>query len=192
MRALDASEFLELTSLAQWEAWLQQHHLHSPGVMLILAKKSTGNGLDYQEVLELALCYGWIDAIRKSHTATTYLQRFTPRGKRSIWSKINRDKALRLIESGRMQPQGLAEVERAKADGRWDQAYDGQRTAELPDDLVAALAKNKRAKAFFESLDSRNRYAVLFRLHTAKKAETRAKRLAAFVEMLANEQKFYP
>ena len=183
---------IELASIAQWAKWLDANHTRATGVYLILAKKSTGAGLDYQEILETALCYGWIDAIRKSHTEKTFLQRFTPRGKRSIWSKINRDKATALIGSGRMLPTGLAEVERAKHDGRWDRAYDRQGAAEVPEDLAAAFKKNKKAKAFFETLDSRNRYAVLFRLQTALKAETRARRLATFVEMLANEQRLYP
>ena len=183
---------LELRSLEQWTEWLLANHKESTGVFLILAKKSTGEGLDYQELLNIALCFGWIDAIRKSATAGTYLQRFTPRGKRSIWSKINRDKAIALIEGGRMQRAGLAEVERAKADGRWDAAYGGQRSMEVPADLAAAFKKNKKARAFFETLDSRNRYAVLFRLHSAKKAETRAKRLATFMDMLENGRKLYP
>ena len=183
---------LELESEAHWANWLETNHATSTGVWLILAKKSTSMGLDYQQILETAICYGWIDAMRKSATGKTYLQRFTPRGKRSIWSKINRAKATALIEGGRMQPRGLAEVERAKRDGRWDRAYDAQGAAEVPEDLAAALKKNKKARAFFETLDSRNRYAVLFRLQTAKKPETRAKRLATFVEMLEQERKFHP
>jgi len=183
---------LDLRSIPQWVVWLEANHAKSNGIWLILAKKSTGMGLDYQEVLESAICYGWIDAIRKSATSSTYLQRFTPRGRRSIWSKINCDKAMALIESGRMQSAGLAEIDRAKQDGRWARAYDGQRSMQIPGDLAAAFQKNKRARAFFETLDSRNRYAVLFRLHTAKKQETRAKRLAAFIEMLELGRTLHP
>ena len=186
------ADSIELKSIAQWTKWLRANHQKSTGVWLVLRKKSTGEMLDYREILETAICYGWIDAIRKSATAATYLQRFTPRGKKSIWSKINRDKALALIESGRMHPAGLAEVERAKQDGRWDRAYDGVASAQVPDDLAAAFKKNKKVREFFESLDSRNRYAVLFRLHQAKKAETRAKRLAVFIEMLESGRKLYP
>ena len=159
---------------------------------LILAKKSTGLGLDYQQILETAICYRWIDAIRKPLSETAYLQRFTPRGKRSIWSKINREKALALIASGRMQAAGMSEVERAQADGRWARAYDGVAAAVVPEDLAVELAGNPQARAFFETLDSRNRYAVLFRLQTAKKAETRARRLAAFVKMLEEGRKLQP
>ena len=179
---------LELRSVAQWAKWLKSNHAKSTGIWLILAKKSTGAGLDYQEILETAICYGWIDALRRSASAAAYLQRFTPRGKRSIWSKINRDKAIALVKSGRMQPAGLAEVDRAKQDGRWDRAYAGQASAEVPEDLAAALAGEPKARAFFETLSSQNRYAILFRLQTASKAETRARRLATFVEMLKNGQ----
>lgn len=185
-------ESLALQSVSEWEAWLKAHHSKSKGIWLILTKKSTGAGLDYQRILETALCYGWIDAIRKSATATTFLQRFTPRGKTSIWSKINRDKAIRLIESGEMQGAGLAEVERARKDGRWDRAYDRQGDSPIPEDLAAAFKRNKAAHAFFKTLDSQNRYAVLFRLQTAKKPETRAKRLATFVEMLEQGRKLHP
>ena len=186
------ADSLELESESHWASWLEGNHAKSTGVWLILAKKSTGVGLDYQQILETAICYGWIDAIRKSATEKTYLQRFTPRGKRSIWSKINRAKATALIDSGRMRPAGLVEDERAQRDGRWDRAYDAQGAAEVPEDLAAAFKKNKKARASFESLDSRNRYAVLFRLQTAKKSETRAKRLATFIEMLQQERKLYP
>ena len=183
---------LELTSLEQWTQWLKVNHAKSTGVGLILAKKASGTGLDYQQILETALCYGWIDAIRKAATRTTFLQRFTPRGKRSIWSKINCEKATALIASDRMQPSGLAEVERAKHDGRWDRAYDGAASISVPDDLAAAFEQNPKAHAFFQKLDSRNRYAVLFRLHNTTKAETRARRLASFVTMLEEERTLHP
>lgn len=183
---------LVLESESHWADWLKKHHAKSDGIWLILAKKGTGVGLNYQNILETAICYGWIDAIRKSATESSYLQRFTPRGRRSIWSKINRGKAIQLIEAGKMQTAGLVEVERAKQDGRWDLAYDRQGAAPIPADLAAAFQKNKQARKFFETLDSRNRYAILFRLQTAKKAETRARRLAAFLEMLQQGRKLVP
>jgi len=183
---------LEVSSMPQWAKWLKANHAKSPGIWLILSKKSSGGGLDYQEILGIAISYGWIDAKRKSATATTFLQRFTPRGKRSIWSKINRDKANALIASGQMQTAGLAEVERAKQDGRWDRAYAGQAAIQIPGDLAAELKTRPDARAFFDTLSSQNRYAILFRLHNAKKAETRAKRLATFVEMLEQHRKIYP
>jgi uncharacterized protein YdeI (YjbR/CyaY-like superfamily) len=177
---------------AAWAAWLDQHHATSPDVWIRIAKKGTGiASVHYPEVLDVALSYGWIDAIRKPYDRDTFLQRFTRRGARSIWSKINRDKALALIRTGAMKPAGLAEVERAKGDGRWLAAYDGQKTAKLPKDLATALAANARAAAFFSTLDAQNRYAILFRLHHAKKAETRARRLATFVAMLNKHEKIH-
>lgn len=142
--------------------------------------------------LEEALCWGWIDGQRKSDDAQYFQQRFTPRTKRSMWSQINRDKVLKLIDEGRMQPAGHAEIERAKADGRWDAAYEGVAVATVPPDLQAALDANKKAAKFFATLDSRNRFAVLFRTQSAKKPETRARRIAQFVEMLAKGEKIHP
>jgi uncharacterized protein YdeI (YjbR/CyaY-like superfamily) len=176
-----------------WTAWLDKNHATSSGVWLKLAKKSSDiKSVTYDEALEVALCYGWIDGQKKSHDVTSWLQKFTPRGPRSIWSKINTEKALRLIESGRMKPAGLRSVESAKQDGRWEAAYAAQSKAVVPDDLQAELDQNSTAKAFFATLDSRNRYAILHRIHTAKKAETRAKRIEKFIQMLANEEKIYP
>jgi uncharacterized protein YdeI (YjbR/CyaY-like superfamily) len=176
-----------------WASWLDEHHATSSGIWIQIAKKGAGiASVHYPEVLDVALAYGWIDAVRRSRDATTFLQRFTPRGPRSVWSKINRAKALALIASGAMKPAGLAEVQRAKKDGRWAAAYEGQKNAKVPDDLAAALAADPRAAAFFAALDSQNRYAILFRLHGAKKAETRARRLAHFVEMLAKHEKLHP
>jgi len=145
----------------------------------------------YPEALDVALCFGWIDGQKKSDTAATWLQKFTPRSKRSIWSKINREKALALIAGGRMKPAGLQEIERAKADGRWEAAYESQSRAEVPADLQAALDANPKANVFFATLNSQNRYAVLFRIHHAKKAETRARRIKQFVEMLAKGEKLH-
>jgi uncharacterized protein YdeI (YjbR/CyaY-like superfamily) len=177
-----------------WSAWLRQHHALSPGVWLRLAKKAaaTATSLTYAQALEEALRYGWIDGQKRAQDDRFWLQRFVPRGPRSIWSKINRRNAEALIAAGRMTPAGLAAVERARRDGRWSAAYDSQRTATLPPELVAALKANPRAAAFFATLDSRNRYAILYRIQTAKRPETRAARVATFVTMLARKQKLYP
>jgi uncharacterized protein YdeI (YjbR/CyaY-like superfamily) len=179
---------------ADWRAWLAAHHSGAPeGVWLKIAKKGgVVASLDYPQALEVALCYGWIDGQKRGLDETHWLQRFTPRRSRSIWSKVNRAKAEALVETGEMQPAGLAEMERAKADGRWDAAYDGQRTSTVPDDLAAALAGNAVAREFFATLDSANRYAILHRLQTAKKPETRARRLVQFVEMLGERRTIHP
>jgi len=176
-----------------WEQWLAKNHASCRGLWMRLARKGSGLGsLTYKEALECALCYGWIDGQRRSESETTWLQRFVPRGPRSIWSKINREAAAALVERGRMKPAGLAAVEQAKKDGRWAAAYEGQKKATVPDDLRAALDRNTKAKAFFATLDSRNRYAVLFRIQSAKKSETRARRIEQFVGMLAKHQKLHP
>jgi uncharacterized protein YdeI (YjbR/CyaY-like superfamily) len=176
-----------------WAVWIAKNHATSSGVWLKLARKASGiKSVTYDEALETALCYGWIDGQRKSHDETSFLQKFTPRGPRSIWSKINTEKALRLIESGKMKPAGLKAVESARQDGRWDAAYDSQSKAVVPADLQAELDRNSKAKAFFATLDSRNRYAILHRIHTAKKAETRARRIEQFVLMLEKKEKIYP
>src|SRR5262245_60295957 len=175
-----------------WDGWLGKNHSTSSGVWLKLAKKSSGiKSVTYDEALEVALCYGWIDGQKRSHDETSWLQKFTPRGPKSIWSKINTEKAQKLIESGRMKPAGLKAVESAKQDGRWDAAYSSQSKATVPDDLQAGLDRNAKAKAFFATLDSHNRYAILHRIHTAKKAETRAKRIEQFVSMLEKKEKIY-
>ena len=172
--------------------WLARNHAKSSGVLLRFAKKSSGvKSITYDQALDVALRYGWIDGQSKSDGAEYWLQKFTPRGKRSIWSKRNREKALALIESGQMRRAGLAEVERAKKDGRWEAAYDSPSCATVPSDLEAALSENVEARAFFKTLDSRNRYAILFRIHTAKKPETRAKRIREFVAMLARNEKLH-
>ena len=176
-----------------WKAWLDKNHAKSEGVWLQIAKKAgKAKTVTYAEAVEAALCYGWIDGQGKGLDESAWLQRFTPRGPRSIWSKINRQRAEELIASGRMQPSGLAAIERAKQNGQWDSAYDSHRTAVVPGDWQAALNANAKAKAFFATLDSANRYAILFRLQTAKKAETRARRIAQFVHMLENHEKIYP
>jgi uncharacterized protein YdeI (YjbR/CyaY-like superfamily) len=180
-------------SQTAWTTWLDKNHARSAGVWLKIAKKDSGvKSVSYAEAVEAALCYGWIDGQAKGLDESAYLQRFTPRGPRSIWSKINRTKAEALIKSGRMQPAGLAAIDRAKQNGRWAAAYDSHRTAEVPADLQAALDHNAKAKAFFATLDSTNRYAILFRLQTVTKPETRARRLEQFVRMLENHERIYP
>jgi uncharacterized protein YdeI (YjbR/CyaY-like superfamily) len=182
---VDADPKLAFESPAAWEAWLEDNHATSDGVWVKIAKKGSGiESVRYPEVLDLALCFGWIDAVRRALDDHYFLQRFTPRRARSRWSKINRDKVGRMTAEGTMRPAGLAEVERAKADGRWDAAYAGQATITVPDDLQAELDTRPAAKAFFESLSSQNRYAILYRLQDAKRPETRARRLAQFVAML--------
>ncbi len=176
-----------------WAAWLESNHAESPGLWLRHAKKAAGRAsVTYDEALAVALCYGWIDGQKKSYDESSWLQKWTPRGAKSIWSKINREKALKLIEQELMKPAGMAAVERAKQDGRWDAAYDSHSTATVPDDLQAALDSNAEAGAFFATLNSTNRYAILFRIQTAKKAETRAKRIQAFIGMLEQHEKLHP
>ena len=174
---------------AEWEAWLAKQHARSPGLWLRIAKAASNvKSVSYAEALDVALCYGWIDGQKKTFDEATWLQKFTPRGKRSIWSKINREKVQRLMEGGRMQPPGLGAVERAKANGQWDSAYDSARTSEVPDDLQRALDANPKAKAFFATLNAANRYAILFRVQTVKRAETRAKKIEQFVGMLERHE----
>lgn len=176
-----------------WATWLDKNHATSAGLWLQIARKSSDiPSVSYDEALEVALCYGWIDGQKKSHDETSWLQKFTPRGPKSIWSKINREKAQKLIESDRMKPAGLKAVESAQQDGRWAAAYDPQRTMTVPADFQAELDKNPEAKAFFTALNSRNRYAILHRIQTAKKAETRARRIQQFMEMLVRQEKLYP
>lgn len=183
---------LAFATAAAWDAWLARHHADARGVWLEIAKKGAGvASVDYPQALDVALAWGWIDGQKRARDATAWLQRFGPRGARSLWSRINRDKALALIAAGRMRPAGLAEVERARADGRWDAAYEGQRRATVPDDLAAALAADARAAAAFAALDAANRYAILFRVHTAQRPETRARRIASLVAMLARGEKIH-
>jgi len=189
----DGGPILAFSSGDAWHAWLTEHHSGTGGVWLKLAKKGSGvESVSYAEALEVALCYGWIDARKNTLDHQYWLQRFTPRGARSKWSKVNCAKATALIESGAMQPAGHREVERAKADGRWDAAYDPQRGAAVPADLQRELDLDDRARDFFASLDAHNRYAILHRIHDAKRPETRARRIATFVRMLSEHEKIYP
>jgi len=190
----DDPEVLPFATPEEWEAWLRAHHQTvTAGVWIKFARKGSGiPTVTYRDALQVALRFGWIDGQARSHDGSWYLQRFTPRRARSIWSKRNRDFATALIEAGEMEPAGLREVERAKADGRWDAAYDAPSTATVPDDLKAALDANPAAAEFFAGLDGRNRYAILHRVQTAKRPETRARRIETFVAMLEAGEKIYP
>ncbi|GJG86102.1 hypothetical protein tb265_12830 [Gemmatimonadetes bacterium T265] len=176
-----------------WAEWLDAHHATAPGVWLRLAKQGAGlRSLSYAEALDAALCYGWIDSQKRRHDDRSWVQKFTPRGPKSIWSKINREKVRLLTEAGRMRPAGLLAVTRAQADGRWDAAYDSQRNATVPDDLQAALDGDPTAGACFAALDGANRYAILFRVHAAKTPLARANKIAALVAMLARGETIHP
>ena len=179
---------------SEWRTWLTRHHAEPQGVWLVLAKKGTTEPttLSYDQALEEAICFGWIDGQLKSRDEATFRRRFTPRNARSPWSQRNVTIAERLLASGRMHRSGEAEVEKAKADGRWQTAYAGQAKAEVPEDLQKALLANPSAQAMFETLTSANRYAVLYRIGNAKKAETRARRIEQFVEMLARGETLHP
>jgi uncharacterized protein YdeI (YjbR/CyaY-like superfamily) len=184
---------LPFASREAWEAWLEEEHAASDGLWLKIAKKGSGiETVTFVEALDVALCYGWIDSQRAGFDGRYFLQRFTPRKPRSKWSQVNREKVARLTEAGRMRPAGLREVERAKADGRWDAAYEPQSTATVPEDLRLVLERNEGAREFFETLNSTNRYAILHRIQDAKKPETRARRIAKYVAMLAEGKKPYP
>ncbi|MCJ8014532.1 YdeI/OmpD-associated family protein [Paenibacillus sp. KQZ6P-2] len=177
----------------EWEAWLGQNHDLSKGVRLQIAKKNAGfASVNYAEALDSALCYGWIDSRKEALDEESWIQRFGPRGKNSIWSQVNRDKVQRLTEEGRMKPAGLLAVETAKNNGRWEQAYEPQSRSTLPEDLEAAFAENPKAKAFYDTLNSQNKYAIAFRIKNAKKAETRMKKVNEFIRMLENGEKIYP
>jgi uncharacterized protein YdeI (YjbR/CyaY-like superfamily) len=180
-------------SAAEWEGWLERNHAQREGVLIRIAKKDSGiESVRYPEVLESALCFGWIDGRRDALDDRYFLQLFTPRRSRSRWSRINREKAERLIAEARMRPPGLEEVERAKADGRWQAAYESQSRSTVPEDLRRELDARPKAGAFFATLSSQNRYAILYRLHDAKRSDTRARRLAEFVTMLEAGETIHP
>jgi uncharacterized protein YdeI (YjbR/CyaY-like superfamily) len=183
---------LTFSCAADWSEWLESNHDRSQGVLLRIAKKGAKKTLTYAEALEAALAWGWIDSQKRALDADAWLQRFSPRKATSPWSKINRAKAEAQIAAGTMKAPGLVEVERAKRDGRWKRAYDGARTSTVPADLAAALARNARAQAFFETLDSANRYAILYRIQTAKTPETRSERIERFVAMCARHERIHP
>jgi uncharacterized protein YdeI (YjbR/CyaY-like superfamily) len=184
---------ISFASPAEWEEWLEGNHARWDGVWIQIAKRQAGvDSVRYPEVLDSALCFGWIDGRREALDEHHFLQRFTPRRPRSRWSQINREKAERLTAEGRMRPAGLAEVERAKADGRWEAAYAGQGSSTVPEDLQQELDARPEAKAFFAGLNSQNRYAIVYRLQDARKPETRARRLAKFVAMLEAGETIHP
>jgi len=188
----DGELMLALDSVAAWRAWLRANHARAAAVLLRITKKSGPGTLTYAAALEAALAWGWIDSQKRALDDSAWLQRFSRRSAQSPWSKINRAKAEALIARGAMQAPGLAEVERARRDGRWERAYDGAKTSTVPVDLAEALDANARAKAFFETLDGANRYAILYRVTTAKLPATRAKRIATFVAMCAAHQTLHP
>ena len=184
---------LPFASKKKWAEWLAKQHDKSTGLWLKLSKKGSGiSSITYDEALEIALCYGWIDGQKGSFDDKYWLQKFTPRGPKSIWSKINVAKAEKLIKNRQMKPAGLKAIETAKKDGRWEKAYDSQKNISVPEDLQVELDNNKKAKAVFATLNGVNRYAILFRIHNAKKAETRAKRIKQFIHMLEKNEKLYP
>jgi uncharacterized protein YdeI (YjbR/CyaY-like superfamily) len=188
----DGKPILAFASHVEWEAWLDAEHRGSDGVWLKFAKKGSGvESVAYAEALEVALCYGWIDSQVARLDERFYLQKFTPRRARSKWSRINREKIDELVKQGRMKPAGLEQVERAKADGRWDAAYSSPANVETPEDLRAALDASPKAAEFWSELNKSNRYAIIFQLEDAKKPETRARRLGKFVGMLERGEKLY-
>lgn len=185
-------EILTFETAQDFDVWLVQHGGSSPGIYIRIAKKDSGIvSISYAEALEVALCHGWIDAVRKRFDDKTFLQKYTPRGPRSIWSQINKKKVQELIKARLMRPAGLAAVKRAKENGQWDKAYAPASTITVPPDLAAALKKNKNAREFFETLTGSKRFAFLHRLHSAKKEETRTKRLALFIGMMERGEAFH-
>ncbi len=190
--ARDRSGILNLPGREAWAAWLEAEHARSTGIWVRMARKgSTKRSVSHPEALEEAICYGWIDGQRKAESDETWLQRFAPRARRSLWSQVNRERAEELEAAGRMKPAGRAEIERARADGRWEAAYAGQRKAEAPEELLAALARNQKAREFYEKLDSRNRYAILFRLQPVRRASPRTRKIGAFIAMLEQGRKLH-
>lgn len=185
-------EVIRFAGPAELEAWLAENHASSPGLWLKIAKKGAPEpSVTYAEAIELALCFGWIDSQKRGLDEEHFLQRFTPRRPRGRWSRINREKAEALIDAGRMRPAGLAEVEAARGDGRWEAAYEGQRTAKVPADLQRELEGSPAAAEAFAALDGANRYAILYRLDEAKKPETRERRLRKFVAMLERGERIH-
>lgn len=182
---------LDFDNAHAFDMWLEQHGSSSPGIHIRIAKKDSGiRSVTYSEAVEIALCHGWIDGVRNRYDDKRFLQRFTPRKPRSIWSEINKKKVQQLIKAKQMRPAGLAAVKQAKANGQWDKAYAPASTSKVPPDLAAALKKNKKARTFFETLTGSSRFAFLHRLQTAKKEETRAKRLALFIAMMERGEAF--
>lgn len=186
-------EELLIPDVASWRTWLEGHHHEHPGVWLVLHKKGGQvTTLTYAQALEEALCYGWIDGQLARRDKESYRQRFTPRRPRSVWSRRNVELVTRLFEEGRMRPAGVASVERAKAQGSWDRAYQGQARSEIPLDLSDALGSNPAAHATFRQMDAANRYAVIYRLNAVKRPDTRARKLAEYIDMLARGEALHP
>ena len=192
MPATNEIPTISFASASEWEQWLAEHHTRADGVWIKVAKKASGiASVTHDEALDVALCYGWIDGQRNSLDDSYFLQKFTPRRPKSLWSKRNIDKIAALTAAGRMQPPGLAEVAAAKQDGRWDAAYDSPKNMVIPEDFLQALAANERARAFFDTLNQTNRYSIAWRLQTGKKPETRQRRCAAILAMLEKGETFH-
>ena len=186
-------KIIPFSTVEKWEAWLSRNHARSDGIWLRLYKKGSGEAsITYTEALDVALCHGWIDSQRGGYDAVSYLQKFSQRRARSVWSKLNTGHAERLIRTGRMRPAGQRQIDMAKEDGRWAAAYASARGAVLPDDFLKAVARNRKAKAFLATLNRHNFYAIVYRLQTAKRPETRVRRIRTFVAMLAKREKFHP
>src|SRR5579863_6868206 len=193
MKNTDSLPVMSFETPQDWERWLAEHQTDSVGIWLKIAKKVTGtSSVNYSEALDSAICYGWIDGQKAAFDDRYWLQKFTPRRPKSMWSKVNCDRAMALIAEGKMQPAGMRQVELAQADGRWDLAYESQSKITIPPDFQSELDKNQEAKEFFSTLNSVNRYAILYRIQTAKKPETRTARIQKFIEMLSQNQKIYP
>jgi uncharacterized protein YdeI (YjbR/CyaY-like superfamily) len=189
---------LEFKTDRLWETWLAENHAVSKGIWMRISRKAPGDParkaapLRYDQAVLTALCHGWIDGQKAPGDASAWLQRFTPRGHRSVWSKLNRERVAALIEAGRMRPAGAAAVERAKRGGQWEAAYDTPKTATVSPEFQAALDKSKPAAEFFASLNASNRYSILLRIQTAKKAETKSQRIKTFIAMLERKEKPHP
>lgn len=184
---------LPFTTIKELKSWLAKQNASSTGIWIrLFKKKSNITTITYSDALDVALCYGWIDGQKKPYDTESWLQKFTPRRPKSIWSKRNREHIERLEKSGEMKAAGIRQVEAAKADGRWEQAYDSSSTMVVPADFLKELAKNNKAETFFKTLNKANTYAIVWRLQTAKKPETRNKRMMAIIEMLTNGEKFHP
>lgn len=189
---VDSSSIFLFKNSAEWEKWLEKNCEKSDGIWIRFANKNSGLiSMSYAEAVDVALCYGWIDSLVNKYDAISHIQKFTPRRKRSIWSKINREKVERLIKEGKMRPSGMAQVEAAKKDGRWEAAYDSPTTSTIPEEFMVELRKNIKAKEFFTTLNKSNLYAISWRLQTAKKPETKANRIQQIIAKLAKREKFH-
>lgn len=192
METIKKEQIIAFKSPEDWHAWLMANHTQPIGIWVRLYKKASGvKSINYDQALDEALCFGWIDGQKKSFDEKSWIQKFTPRRAKSLWSKRNRDHIARLVKAKRMQPAGLREVKNAKADGRWDQAYDSAKTMKIPEDFLKELKKDKSAYEFFLTLNKANVYAIAWRLQTAKKPETRERRMAAILDMLKNGKKLH-